>query len=93
MLEDYDLWVRFLSSNYTLVNISDTLVNMRVGNGMYKRRGGIRYLEAYVKQKITWKKQGIGSNKTVILSSIAMMGSIIFPTSLRKLLYQEILHK
>lgn len=93
VLEDYDLWVRFLSSNYTLVNISDTLVNMRVGNGMYKRRGGIRYLEAYVKQKIAWKKQGIGSNKTVILSSIAMMGSIIFPTSLRKLLYQGILHK
>lgn len=93
VLEDYDLWVRFLSSNYTLVNISDTLVNMRVGNGMYKRRGGIRYLKAYIKQKAAWKNQGIGSNKTVVFSSIAMMGSIIFPTSLRKLLYQRILHK
>lgn len=93
VLEDYDLWVRFLSNGYTLINIPNILVNMRVGNGMYKRRGGIRYLNTYIRQKQIWKKQGIGTNKTVIFSSIAMMGSILVPPSVRKILYQKILHK
>ena len=93
VLEDYDLWVRFLSNGYTLINIPDVIVNMRVGNGMYKRRGGMKYLNTYLRQKRIWKGQGIGTNTTVFLSSIAMMGNILFPSSVRKILYQKILHK
>ena len=37
VLEDYDLWIRFLSARYVLVNIPNILVNMRVSDDMYKR--------------------------------------------------------
>lgn len=93
VLEDYDLWIRFMSANYVLVNIPNVLVNMRVNNNMYRRRGGVKYLYTYIKQKNIWKCQGIGSNWTVILSSLAMFGSSLFPVSIRKALYQKILHK
>ena len=59
----------------------------------HKRRGGIRYLYTYIREKKKWKYQGIGTNKTVILSSLAMLGSILFPSSIRRLLYQKVLHK
>lgn len=93
VLEDYDLWIRFLSKGYTLINIPDVLVNMRVGNGMYTRRGGFKYLVAYVKQKKLWKSEGIGNNKTVLVSSLAMICNTLFPTKFRKYLYQNFLHK
>ena len=72
VLEDYDLWIRFLSAGYELVNIPNILVNMRVSNDMYRRRGGFKYLCTYIKQKKKWKHHGIGNNKTVILSSLKL---------------------
>lgn len=41
--EDYYLWVRMIESNATFANLSDILVNVRVGKDMYTRRGGWRY--------------------------------------------------
>lgn len=93
VLEDYDLWVRFLSAGYTLINIPNVIVDMRVDNDMYKRRGGFKYLWTYIKKKREWTRRGIGSSKTVTLSSLAMLGSILFPVTLRKVLYQKFLHK
>ncbi|MDM8222231.1 glycosyltransferase [Limosilactobacillus vaginalis] len=93
VLEDYDLWIRFLSKDYQLINVPDVLVRMRVGNGMYARRGGIDYLKIYVKQKIKWKKMGIGTNKTIFISSLAMIANVMIPAKLRKYVYRLFLHK
>lgn len=93
VLEDYDLWISFLTNDFTLINIPNTLVNMRVGNGMYERRGGLDYLSSYIKQKKAWKREGIGNSKTVLVSIFAMIGSTIVPVAVRKYLYQKFLHK
>lgn len=50
-MEDYGLWTLMLASGATTANSSETLVLARVGNGMLKRRGGIRYA------KSEWKLQ------------------------------------
>ncbi|WP_146993644.1 glycosyltransferase, partial [Furfurilactobacillus siliginis] len=47
LFEDYSLWVRLLDSGYIGYNIQDPLVKMRVGTGMYTRRGGVKYLRSY----------------------------------------------
>jgi len=41
--EDYYLWVRMMKNHCFFSNVPDILVNVRVGNEMYKRRGGKRY--------------------------------------------------
>lgn len=41
--EDYDLWTRMLGCGAKGYNIQKTLVYMRAGDGMYARRGGLRY--------------------------------------------------
>ena len=43
--EDYYLWAKIISKNYYVMNIPEILVYMRVGNGMYQRRGGFNYIK------------------------------------------------
>lgn len=41
--EDYFLWIRLTLGGYKFYNIQENLVNVRVGDDMYQRRGGKRY--------------------------------------------------
>ncbi|MCL1835554.1 MAG: glycosyltransferase [Oscillospiraceae bacterium] len=51
--EDYDLWTRMISIGATCANLADTLVDARVGSGMYARRRG----SAYIKSEWRMQKQ------------------------------------
>ena len=44
--EDYYLWLRMILKNKTFSNTKTVLVNVRVGEDMYKRRGGIKYYKS-----------------------------------------------
>lgn len=54
--EDYYLWVRMYLKNMHFANIDDTLVHVRIGKEMYRRRGGWPYfvsewkLQKYMKE-------------------------------------------
>ena len=41
--EDYYLWIRLALAGYSMANLKDTLVKVRVGRDMYARRGGLKY--------------------------------------------------
>lgn len=93
VMEDYDLCVKFISKGFKIINLPEVLVNMRVDQGLYSRRGGIKYLLQYITMKMKWKKLGIGDSKSVLLSIIFMTCNTIFPTWLRKIIYRKILHR
>lgn len=44
--EDYYLWIRMYECGCKFANLPDTLVNVRVGNEMYARRGGLKYFKS-----------------------------------------------
>lgn len=44
--EDYYLWIRLTLAGYKFYNIQDNLVNVRVGEEMYQRRGGKKYFDS-----------------------------------------------
>lgn len=92
-LEDYHLWLRALARNLRVGNVKDTVINMRVGGGMYKRRGGARYLLNYMKLKYLGFKLGVVSFKAMLVSSIAMVVNVSLPASFRQRLYKIVLHK
>jgi len=62
--EDYYLWIRLALSGYKFYNIQENLVDVRVGEEMYQRRGGKKYFQSEARlQKymldyklITWPK-------------------------------------
>ena len=59
--EDYYLWVRMILKNKKFANLSDVLVNVRVGSGMYSRRGGLKYFKSEKKlQKFLLSNKLIG---------------------------------
>lgn len=44
--EDYYLWIRMQQGNCNFANTGTVLVNVRVGNDMYQRRGGKKYYQS-----------------------------------------------
>lgn len=44
--DDYFLWVRMMIAGCTFANIPETVMNVRVGEGMYSRRGGWKYFKS-----------------------------------------------
>ena len=93
VMEDYDLCVKFISKGFKIINLPEVLVDMRVDQGLYSRRGGIKYLLQYITMKIQWEKLGVGDTKSVLLSIIFMTCNTVFPTWLRKIIYRKILHR
>jgi len=59
--EDYYLWIRLALANKKFMNIDDYLVNMRVNEESYQRRGGIEYFKSEAKiQNLLFKTKMIG---------------------------------
>lgn len=74
--EDYHLWIRMMSGGMRGYNLSDVLVYMRIGDGMYKRRGGMSYL----KDMINFRKFMLDTgyiNMPEFLSSVVAHGIVI----------------
>ena len=44
--EDYYLWIRMVENNCIMANTGTVLVNVRVGEDMYRRRGGRKYFKS-----------------------------------------------
>lgn len=93
ILEDYDLWANFIANDYQLMNLDESLVKMRVGSGMYSRRGGIKFLVLYLQMKNKWRKMGVGDKRTEVVSDVIMTVNTLMPNFLRKLIYRRLIHK
>ena len=90
-LEDYDLWVKMLTAGFKIVNVPETLVNMRMSDSLYSRRGGFKYLFVYIKLKDKWRRMGIGNYLSVFISDVAMVLNTLIPANIRKLTYKKFL--
>lgn len=49
LFEDYYLWVRMLKNGCQTANIRETLLNMRVSEDTYMRRGGLSYAKDMIR--------------------------------------------
>lgn len=89
--EDYYLWVRMLKKGYKAANLDQTLVNVRIGNGMYGRRGGIAYAKnVCILQKKMLEAHFI-SYFEFIRNCLVRIGGSIVPVCIRKYMYEKIL--
>lgn len=67
--EDYYLWVRMALAGMKFANVDDVLVDVRVGEDMYARRGGYRYYRSEKRlQKFMLEKEII--SKTTYFSNV-----------------------
>lgn len=57
--EDYYLWIRMWLNNAVFANTGSALVNVRVGEDMYRRRGGSKYFKSEKKLQDYMLKYGM----------------------------------
>ena len=90
--EDYFLWVKMLQNKCKAKNIEDVLVFARVGNGMSKRRGGIRYLKQVINVENRFYRMGFLSKKEYVYNMIVRGVMTLMPDVIRRGIYRFFLH-
>ena len=91
--EDYYLWARMINNNCKFYNIQETLVNVRGGIDMIKRRGGKKYIKPityFEKQLLNLK---LINKKEYLINLISRIGMSLIPNSIRLLVYKKALRK
>lgn len=74
-------------------NLPKVLVYMRIGDGMYKRRGGFSYLKDMVEFRRFMLESGY-INRLEFLSSAVVRGIVILiPANVRKIIYSVFLRR
>lgn len=87
--EDYDLWVRMIQKGYKVANISEVLVNVRAGDDMFARRGGLRYLKQDVNFQLNMKRL-MFINDWIFIQNIFVRGLVrILPLKFRIWIYKH----
>jgi len=82
--EDYYLWIRLALAGHKFYNIQENLVYVRVGEEMYRRRGGWKYFKSEAKLQVyMWKKNIIGFIRFLYNVSIRFAVQVAMPNRLR----------
>ena len=88
--EDYYLWIRLALAGKNFGNIPDNLVDVRVGNEMYQRRGGWKYFKSEAGiQKYMRKNKMIGFVRYSINVIERFILQVMMPNKLRSFIFQN----
>ncbi|WP_219495358.1 glycosyltransferase [Proteus terrae] len=87
-MEDYNLWIRMISSGYKVANLPDILVKVRAGNSMVTRRKGLKYIKS--EYKLANLKIKTNLDNSFSAYSIFLLRSVprMLPTSFLSKIYK-----
>lgn len=92
--EDYYLWIRLALGGYQFGNVQENLVNVRVGEEMYQRRGGMKYFKSEAKlQGFMLKNKLIGLPRYTINVGERLILQVLMPNKIRGFLFQKLARK
>ena len=92
--EDYYLWLRMYLADMEFCNLSDILVNVRVGEDMYRRRGGWKYFQSEAKlQNYMRKNKIIGFGTYFVNVTKRFIVQILLPNKLRGWVFKKFARK
>ena len=91
--EDYNLWATMLNDGCIGYNVKEPVLYMRAGEGMYKRRGGLKYISYIYKFKKHLKDIGFITTGQFIGDTVARSIVSIVPYKVRKFIYAKLLRK
>lgn len=88
--EDYYLWIRLAMAGFQFGNVQQSLVNVRVGEKMYTRRGGWKYFKSEAKlQYFMLKENLISFWRFVINVTERLVLQVLMPNWLRGFVFQK----
>lgn len=87
--EDYYLWVRLALAGKRFGNVDESLVDVRVGEEMYQRRGGLRYFRSEAKLQWYMLRHGVISiPRYVINVAERLILQVLMPNRIRGWVFQ-----
>lgn len=92
-VEDYDLWVRMMLNAKVIMNLPEVLVLVRVGDGMYKRRGNKRYINSWFRIQKSMYSAGFVSLWRLMWNAVCISVFIYLPPSVKMVTYKHFLRK
>ena len=88
--EDYYLWLRLALAGKQFGNVDENMVNVRVGEEMYQRRGGMRYFKSEAKlQRFMLQNHLITVPRYVINVAVRLILQVLMPNRLRGWVFQK----
>lgn len=88
--EDYYLWLRMMKAGCSMGNTGSTLVRVRVGQDMYRRRGGMKYYRSEAKlQKYMYKEKMISLPLYLTNVLKRLIVQVLLPNRLRGWVFQH----
>lgn len=88
--EDYYLWIRMYLANMYFTNCSENLVNVRVGEDMYNRRGGFKYFKSEARlQKYMLKNNIIRFGTYLSNVTKRFIVQVLLPNKIRGLVFKK----
>ena len=92
--EDYYLWVRMYLIGCKFQNIPEVLVDVRINEEFYNRRGGWRYFLSELKlQKIMYKNSIISLVRFMFNSSVRFILQVVLTDSIRGFIFKKLFRK
>ena len=91
LCEDYQLWIKILMSGGKGKNIPEPLLYMRVGSGLYERRGGYSYFKTMHSFRRWLRQINFITSIDYFVLVLAHAISCVVPTGLRGILYGRFL--
>ena len=93
LCEDYDLWIRMITSGSKCYNIDEYLHYWRVSDDFYKRRSGVKYLKSILSFLKKIYKNGFLTRKEYYNAVIIRSLVYLMPNKFRKFIYKHFLRK
>lgn len=92
-MEDYYLWCRVVVNGGIIVNLPEVFVQVRVNEGVYNRRGGLKYFMHHYSFRREQRKLGLLNVSEFVIALLLSLGITLMPSSLRKVVYQKMLRR
>lgn len=89
-MEDYNLWLRVLAAGFKVANLEDTLVMVRAGEDMIKRRKGKVYVNSEWQLLNLKRSLGYQSTTMALLTFTARSIPRLLPTSILSKVYSRL---
>lgn len=93
LMEDTLLWVNMFKNGATAMNIDDELVYVRIGKGMYERRGGWEYYQKYKQARKKVYATGYISWWDYKYTLLVQLAVALMPNKLRGFVFKRLLHR
>ena len=92
--EDDYLWVRMTEQGMKFANLPDNLVNVRVGEEMYQRRGGMKYFKSEARLQKYMYKHGIISLPRYLYNVAGRFAvQVAMPNKVRSFVFQKLFRR